>query len=450
MILFVLGSCEKDAIEPGDTNLSFSADAKAIQNFNNGMINSYSNEVVLQWYEITSQNLDQRLPQPLEVRIYAMIGLAIHDALNNVVPKYETYGLDNSGVDASGISKKNIKSIADAAVSQAARDMLVQLFPPSAAAANARLGEILSGIEESDLRDRGVAIGSAAAAAVIAKRSGDFPLGWSSYTEGSAPGEYQANYMPYAVANPIWPNNAVFGQNIGELEPFGIESADQFIEEAPYPVTSSAYAADFNEVKLLGCLACPTRTAEQTEIGLFWVETSSSAMNRLTRSLIAERKLDGWEAARLAGLVQMSVMDAYIASFKEKWHFKYWRPVTAIRAADADGNDATAGDASWTSVLPTPPNPQFPQTSAYSGGAVAEILRSFFHSDQLNMDVTSPYTSPGVTRHLKTFSDMAHEKGIYGIYLGHEFRYGTEIGEKHGRKLGKYVFENNLRELKKI
>ena len=232
------------------------------------MINSYSNKVVLQWNELLSESIDQRMPQPAEVKIYAMVTLAMHDALNNVVPKYETYALNNSEVDASGITKKNIHSIADAAVSQAARDMMVQLFPASTAAADTQLNSVLSGIEDSDLKNRGINIGKDAAVAVLARRANDFPLRFETYIGGTAPGEYQANYMPYMLPNPpIWPANAVYGPNLGELTPFGILSSDQFMDEAPNSLDSSEYLADYNEVKEIGCTNCPSRTAEQTEIG---------------------------------------------------------------------------------------------------------------------------------------------------------------------------------------
>ncbi|MUP44679.1 hypothetical protein E0K83_02840 [Gramella sp. BOM4] len=450
-VLISLFSCEKDSLGPEGSDLLV-ANSRG-QNFNNGMINSYSNEVVLQWNELLSQYLDQQLPQPFEVKIYAMVTLAMHDGLNNVVPKYETYALDNSGVDFSGITKKNIHSIADAAVSQAARDMIVQIYPAAATAAEAQLNTILSAIEDSELKDRGIEIGKNAAAAMLAARSGDISFGFSSYTGGSDPGDYQATYPPYVFPNPpIWPANAVFGANLGDLNPFGILSSDQFLDEAPHAVSSDEYLAEYNEVKELGCNNCPLRTPDQTQISIFWRETSSSAMNRLARMLVQDRKLDGWESARLIGLIQMSVMDSYIASFEEKFQYAFWRPITAIRNGDSDGNDLTLGDPGWTpsTPSPTPPNPSFPSTTAYSGGAVAEILKAFFHSDVANIDFTSPYYVAGVERHFDTFSDLATESSSFGIYAGYDFRQDGEVGERHGRELGKYIFENNLREIKKI
>ncbi|MBB6609502.1 hypothetical protein H7F15_00490 [Pontibacter sp. Tf4] len=292
IILVSLGSCEKDEIESLDPAAAGSATIKGVDNFNNGMINSYSSEVVLQWNELLSRSIDNRMPQPAEVKIYAMVTLAIHDALNNVVPKYKTYALSNLDVDVSGITKKNIHAVADAAVSQAARDMIVSLFPQATSAADALLDTILSGTEDEAMEARGADIGSRAAAAVLAKRAADFPITFASSTLGTAPGEYKANYEPWVSRFPML-QNPVFAPNLGSLTPFGIESGDQFRNEAPYPLNSAEYIADYNEVKALGCTDCPLRTAEQTQIGAFWVENTSSSMNRLARALIVQRKLDG-------------------------------------------------------------------------------------------------------------------------------------------------------------
>tara|TARA_R100000935_G_scaffold42381_1_gene64221 strand:+ start:770 stop:1591 length:822 start_codon:yes stop_codon:yes gene_type:complete len=261
ILLFGLGSCEVDEIITGDSELLNTAEAKAVTNFNNGMINSYSNETVLNWNELLSKSIDNSIPQPAEAKIYAMVTLAIHDALNNVVPKYDTYALDNNDVIASGITKKNIHSIADAAVSKAARDMMVQLFPASTEAADNLLNSTLSGIENSELKTRGIEIGRDASAAILAKRANDFPLRFETYIGGTEPGEFQSNFMPWVLANPpIWPANAVYAPKLGDLNPFGILSGDQFRDEVPNPLNSSEYLADYNEVKSLGCTACPLRT----------------------------------------------------------------------------------------------------------------------------------------------------------------------------------------------
>lgn len=450
LLLLSLGACEKDGIESEDSSLN-PADARVVQNYNNGMINQYSSETVIRWNELLSQYLDQQLGQPIESKIYAMFALAIHDALNNVVPKYETYALDNLDVDASDITKNNISFIADAAISQAARDIIAELYPSATAAADELLSTTLQSIPDSGLKERGVNIGKAAAAAMIEKRKDDLPLIFTSYPESDQAGVYRSDFMPFMIASPpFWPDRAAFGVDMGSMEPFGILSGDQFREETPYALASQDYIDDYNEVKALGCTTCPARTEEQTEIGAFWIESTPSSMDRMARTFIETKKMNGWEAARLIGLIEMSQIDAYIASFDGKYYYKFWRPVSAIHSADSDGVEATSGDLNWTSNFFTPPTPDFPSTHAYCGGAAAAVFRSYFNNDHVNIEVSSPYYLPETTRQLNSFSQMAYEIAVSRIYIGYHFRHSVEVGKRQGEELGEYVFKNNLRELKKV
>ncbi|WP_018478206.1 vanadium-dependent haloperoxidase [Pontibacter roseus] len=465
ILLVGLGSCEKDEFD------SMELSAEETDEHKRGrydvLTDSYSPAVVIQWYELISQSIDNRVSLAVEAKIYAMTTLAMHDALNNVVPKYETYALNNSRVDMRGVTKKNVQSMADAAVSQAARDMLVQLYPSATVAADDLLSRILSEIKDSDykkggkhnLHISGIQIGQEAAAAVLSKRANDFQLAFATHVGSTAPGQHQSDYMPWMVANPpVWPDNAVFAPNMGSLTPFGIKSGAQFTDVAPYPLNSAEYLADYNEVKELGCNNCPLRTDEQTQIGAFWIESVSSSMNRLARALIVQRELNGWEAARLVGLIQMSQIDAWIASFDGKYHFNFWRPITAIRAGNSDGVEATEGDASWTPTFtiyqpfmaPTPPTPEFPSTHAYNAGAAAAVFKSFFRTDYIDLNLTSPYYLPGIERNFSSFSQMAFENAVSRIYIGYHFRNAVEVGNRQGRELGNYVYGNNLRELKKV
>ena len=448
-LLFVNISCEKTELT--DVS-SLKSDAETLKTYNNGMIKSYSNEAIIKWNELIASYIDEKMPQPAEAKIYVMFTLGMHDALNNVVPKYETYALDNASVDASNISKKNIHAIADAAVSQAARDIFVTLFPPGTLGADNLLNTLLSEINDSESKSMGILIGKSAASAILQKRQNDFPLMFTSFTgTGTDPGDYQANFMPWMLPNPpIWPANAVYAPNLGDLTPFGIKSGDQFRDEGTYPINSQEYIKDYNEVKALGCTNCPSRTQEQTEIGAFWIENTSSSMNRIARTLIKEDNLNGWEAARLIALLEMSQMDAYIASFEGKKYFNFWRPITAVRLGDNDGNPETMGDASWTPTYTTPPTPEYPSTHSYCGGAGAEILKLYYGTDEKPFTATSPYTLPGIERPIANFSQIASENAVSRIYIGYHFRHAIEVGKRQGKELGAYIFQNNLRELKKM
>ena len=440
-------ACEKSELEPvGKTPEVNEPGLEPLKTFNNGMLKAYSNKTVLAWNKVIIQAIDNSFPPPAEARIYAMVSLAMHDALNNVVPKYQTYALDNNEVDASELNKEVLGHIADAAVTEAAYQVLTKLHPPSQGLAAAMMESIYSGLD-SDLAAIGMEIGDAAATALLDKRRDDFPFVFSSYDLGDAPGVHQSNYMPWAVANPpVWPANSVYAADMGNYEPFGMASSDQFRAVPPYPVESPEYAIDYEEVRRLGCTACPERTAEQTEIGAFWVENLSSSTNRIARHMAEEEKLDGWETARLFALLHIAQIDANISSFEGKYYYNYWRPITAVRAGDTDGNPATEGDTGWTPTFRTPPTPDYPSTHAYTGAAGSEILKMFFKKDKVSLKVISPYYLPGVERTLTSFTQIGRENALSRIYIGYHFRKAVEEGEKMGRELGAYVFNNNLQE----
>lgn len=452
IVLTFFFSCSKDELPPNEKDESLHTKESSLKTYNNGMIKSYGNETIMKWNELLGLSIDEKLPIPLEAKIYAMVTISMHDALNNVVPVYETYAFPNSTVDASSISKKNITQVADAAVSQAARDVMVKLYPPSSIAADGLLNDVLSSISDEASKAKGVEIGKQAAIHMLEKRKGDFPFLFTTYIPTSnEPGIYQANFPPYMFPNPpIWPANAVYVPDLGDLAPFGIGSSDLFTFETPYSVESPEYARDYNEVKAIGCAGCLARTPEQANIAEFWVENMASSINRLARTLSNQFELNGWESARLIALLEMGVMDSFIASFKEKSDFTFWAPITAIRAGETDGNPETIGEPTWNSWRTTPPAFEFPSTQAYGAGAASEVFRLFFKTDEASFITTSPYYLPGIERTFSSFSDFSTEFSEARIFLGHHFRYSVVVGEQHGVELGKIVFENNLRELKKI
>ena len=449
MVIVTMIACEPEVIEPGEKGGEISNWQKIQYN---ALIKSYDAEIVLKWNEALGLAIENKMPTALEARTYAMVSLAMHDALNNVIPKYETHALAISqqnvkDLNVKALTKENVYQIANAAVSQAAHDVLVTLFPVSKNSADALLATCLSEIDDSDFKTRGVAIGATAGSAMLAKRQSDPAVGFSAYSMGTAPGIHQANYLPYVVANPpVWPANAVWGANFGSYVPFGIESANQYRPVQPYAVNSPNYTTDYNEVKKLGCTTCTDRTVEQTEIGAFWKANTPGPMNAIARTLAIQEKLNGWETARLFALMQMAQIDAHIASFESKFYYNYWLPVTAVRAGDTDGNDDTQGDLNWTPSLAPPPTPDYPSTPASAGGASTEILRQFFRKDNKSFTIASPNSLPGVTRSYTSFSQASNENALSRIYVGSHFRNSVMEGEKQGVKIGKYVFKNNLRE----
>jgi PAP2 superfamily len=233
-----------------------------------------------------------------------------------------------------------------------------------------------------------------------------------------------------------------------------IDDSAQFRPGPPYDVTSKKYTADFNEIKSLGAKDSSTRTDEQTQIADFWVESSPLQWNRIARTVSAAAELDVWENARLFGLLNMALADGYIGSLETKYHYNYWRPVTAIRLADTDGNPDTTADPRWEPLQPTPPIPDYDSAHAVEGGAAAEVLQRVLKTDQVSFSTCS-LTLPlaeercgganEVLRSYASFSQAADENGVSRILVGFHFRKAVEEGIKHGRKIGKHTVQHFLK-----
>jgi hypothetical protein len=390
-----------------------------------------------------------------ESRIYAVMHVAIHDALNAIDRRSRPYALATQRA-LPGASP-------DAAVAAAARDVLVTLLEQlpgdfkagcaaGVASVEADYAAALAAIPDGTAKNQGVYLGRAAAAVILAIRAGDgaddIPLADPGYPQGTRPGEWRFTPgFPFAFL-PRW----------GEVTPFVLRDSSQFRPRPPYAVTGRKYAADLNEVKDLGGDDLPggtpsARTAEQTEIALFWVENSPLQWNRIARTVSADRGLDLWENARLFGLLNIALADGYIGTFETKYHYNYWRPVTAIRAADTDGNPKTSADPTWTPLVPTPPIPDYDSGHSVEGGAAAQVLTRFFGTDRISFETCSLTLLPGsacgdgspVLRSYTSFSQAREENGVSRILVGFHFRKAVDEGIKHGRKIGNRAVDRFLR-----
>jgi hypothetical protein len=227
-----------------------------------------------------------------------------------------------------------------------------------------------------------------------------------------------------------------------------LNHAAQFRANGPYDISTKKYADDYNEVKAFGgdgVTTASARTAEQTEIGLFWIESSPLAWNRLARSVSASQELGPWENARLFALLNVSMADGYVASWESKYHYNFWRPVTAIQNAASDGNPDTIEDLAWNPLQFTYPMPDHDSAHSVEGGAAAETLRQFFGTDDVAFDACSLTLPAGnrctdpspVLRSFTSFSQAARENGVSRILIGIHFRRAVEEGIQHGRQIAK-------------
>jgi hypothetical protein len=381
---------------------------------------------VAAWNTFASNLVAANLTPGPQTYTLAVVQVAVHDALNAIDPRYEPYAFAGSAAKAS----------VAAAVAAAAHDTLVRLVPQAAAAVEAEYEASLSSVPDGAAKDAGIATGRAAGAAILAQRAGDdlFTAITKPYTPGPAdPGVYQLTP----------PLNVVVLAGWSELGPFALNSARQFRSPPPPPVKSLEYTLDYNEVKRLGSAGSTTRTAEQTETARFWYDVAVKEWNVAAQKGLADRSADEWRTARTLAVLNISLADAVIATFDAKFHHNSWRPITAIRAGDDDGNFATRGDSDWEPLCVTPPFPEYHSTHAATAAAAAGALAREL-GDRHTFTVTSP---TGASRTYKRFSAAAYEQGISRIYCGIHFRTAVNTGFAQGALVARYVDEHVLQPL---
>lgn len=376
---------------------------------------------VAHWNEVAAQAYvpTQGLIPLQQTRTFSIMHASIHDALNAIDRRYASY--------IPGLPAAPGASV-EAAVAAAAREVLVVLIPDQSALVESAYVRALTTVRDGPAKAAGIATGRAAARATLERRQGDGADTATQpvYAPRTGPGEYQFT-APFDFANlPSW----------GRVPPFVIELREHAVE-GPLALAGAKYAKDFAEVKSIGHVTSKTRTAEQSEIARFWYEDSPLGWNRITNTVVRQRKLDAWEAARAFALVNFAMADGFIAGFDAKYQHRFWRPVTAIHAAATDGNPRTQADAAWQPFLVTPPVPDYPSTHTVLGWTAAEVLIELF-GDKLRYDTTS-LTLPGVTRSYRGFSQAAEENGLSRVYAGIHFRHAVNDGRRQGRSVGKAV-----------
>lgn len=352
-------------------------------------------------------------------RTLAILHAAIHDALNAIVQRYESY---TRGFGASP------QASADTAVAAAAREVLVGLLPGQAPLVEAAYGRALATVRDGQARDAGIAVGRAAATVTLSRRRGDRADdgGQPVYAPRPGPGEYQFTAPFDFAAQPGW----------GRVEPFVIEPREHALD-GPLSLTSAEYAGELAYVEEIGRADSRTRTAEQSAIAKFWYEDSPLGWNRIASTVVRRAGLDPWEAARTFALVHFAMADGFIAGFHEKYRHRFWRPETAIRAAASDRNPLTRSDRAWRPFLVTPPVPDYPSTHTVLGWAAAEVLIALL-GDEVRFGTTSS-TLPGATRSYSAFSQAAEENGLSRLYAGIHFRHAVNDGRRQGRSIGRAV-----------
>jgi hypothetical protein len=359
----------------------------------------------------------------------AMVHIAMHDAVQAIQKRFETY--------SPGITPTSGSVIA--AASKAARDVLVNRFPAQVATLDATYQSYLAAHQLTS-GDPGVAAGAQAAAAIIQMRVGDgaYPVPAPTFFGGTEPGQWRPTSFNAAGA-PL----PMAGSWLATSRTFAVMHSAQMFSGAPPRLTSRKYTREYNEVKALGRNVGSTRTPEQTALAVFFSETPFNFWNRTMRGLTDRYITDVGDSARMFALVNVAMADAIMTSWQSKIQHNFWRPSTAIQLGDTDGNRATVGDPAWQPLFANPNYSDHTSGANSVVGAAAEMLKLFFRTDRVNFSLLGATGSRDYTR----FSDVAQDTVDARMYMGIHFRFADEAGRSSGQRVGRYVYKYFLRSL---
>jgi hypothetical protein len=357
-------------------------------------------DAVTDWNTVAGDAiLNAKIGTPPANRVIAFVQTAVYDA-----------------VLAAGTSAN-----VDAAVAAASRVTLVKLLPSQEAAVTTAYQAALAKLPDGPAKSAGIAAGEKAAAAVLASRLDD----------GAATPE---RYRPHAAAGAYVPTAAVAAPQWVQRKPWNLTSPGQFRPGPPPALASAQWARDFEEVRALGSKASPKRSAEQTEIARFWEYSLPPVYHAVLRSVAQQPNRSVVQNARLFAVASQAMDDGLIAGLDAKYHYNFWRPVTAIRNGDLDGNDATTLEAGWASLIDSPMHPEYPSTHSILAGVISGVLQA--EGGTLPVLSTSSPTAGGATRKWKTVDELAREISVSRIYAGIHFRTATETGLVMGKQIG--------------
>jgi hypothetical protein len=358
--------------------------------------------------------------------IFAYAAIAVYDAVLAIDGGYEPFAVE---VDAPAGSS------AQAAVAAAAHQILAHYLPAQAPtivdpAYMASLATIPAGQAKTD----GIAVGESVANLLIAQRSGDGFRVPVTYTPPSPP--IPGVWIPTAATPPI-------GPYLGRMRPFSLRSADVFRPGGPPTLDSEKWAHEYNEVKEIGSSTSATRTPDQTVAARFWAEAPVQQAHGSFRKLILDNQLDVADAARFMAMISVTYADALIACFDAKYHYAFWRPITAIRAGQTDGNDATVGDPTWSTLLPATPNhPEYPSAHSCLTPAGGLVIARFLGTPKI--DFTVPSLTGIGDRHFARAKDLEYEVANARIWGGIHFRSAVEDGVEIGKKTAHQVLAHHF------
>ena len=388
-----------------------------------------SADMVTDWNAVASQTIVTNAGRPPAASVvdFVYVNAAMYDAVNSIDGRFEPYAVRSASASPAASE--------EAAAATAAYRILRTFFPSQSPYLDSQYAASIATVSDGYAKTQGIIVGEEAALGLLAARAGDGRNDPSRvYVYGSGPGEYQPTPPAFASFQTPW---------VAFMKPFAMERASQFRAERPPALSSDEWADDYNETKTFGALNSTARTPEQTEIGRFYTEHTGAQYNRILRNFALSQNLSLADDARLFAQVYVSVGDAVIAVWDSKYFYRRWRPVTAIRAGDTDGNRDTDADPAWTPLAVTPGHAEYPAAHGSFTGAFAQALEEFFGTRKLTITLTSTVT--GTSRTFNRTTDLVKEIIVARIYGGMHFRtscvQGKVMGEKVAKLVSKHYFQ---------
>lgn len=370
-------------------------------------------DTVADWADITTEIATDG---PNTMRTLALTQSAVYEAINAITKRYPRDLVDLGSADGASM---------DAAIAAASHAVLLHEAIELRPQIESVYQKMLARKPDDDSSRKGIALGEHAAADVLSKHKDDIgPI--EPYRPLTSPGMYVPTTFPLGYA-------------VAQHKPWFLKSASQFRPGPPPDLKSELWARDYNEIKSIGGLESKTRTPEQTTIGRFWATALPDVHVGVVSSLARTSGREITRNARLFAAVTAALNDTEIAVFEAKYHYQFWRPITAIRNGDRDDNEATDRDANWQPMIVTPIQPEYPCAHCMVASTIATVIRADIGKEQLPTLSTKSNTLPGVTRQWTSLDDLVKEVSLGRMYCGVHYRNSAEVGDKMGEEVGNVV-----------
>jgi len=382
-------------------------------------------DVIMDWnVKADAIAAEKKLLPSTQARTMSMVHVAMFEAVNAIDRRYAPYKLDLAA---------DRSTSREAAAATAAYNILVSIYPDQKADLDTALVASLSSIPDTEGKTKGIELGKAAAAGIAALRANDGIDAQETYRPHTTPGAYVPTVVPVSSTT-------------GATTPWVMTTGSQFRPVPPVALDSETWTRDLNEIRVVGARNSTVRTAEQTTIGRFWFVVGPPSFNAIVRQAASAKRMDVVDCARLFALAEIAANDAIVAVFEAKYHYNFWRPMTAVRNADVTQNPATPREASWLPLGETPMHPEYPCAHCIVSASVSTVLQQIVGNEFGEFSMTSP-TAPGVTRKWSKLQDYSDEVANARIYAGFHYRFSAEVGKDMGRKIGDLTIATQLRGL---